>query len=353
MSLWKRTPKKSNVDIEFTCPSAAELVSLYAELAESARYQDFEKFVTAVKAAGDKPNQNIVVSAKSKDLEKKLVGYLHAWAESSKGPGIVYEIAVSPNRRKEDIAKAMLLKLRTTYPEVQWRGHSYRISENLNRHLAVIRTLYAVALTFGFQKVVDATFPRLFPGGSQASVDHSASAFPPCPIGVLILLFAAIGLLGIRFFWAAGNIRRFLLHRVILLTVPNTRVMLFFHFPMLILHAVLFFFLCRFYQSVSTSLDPSYISGLLTVFIILLAMNVVWLIFLRQGRNDKGPEVAWILNNLAFAGLAALGMCLFCRYAPSPSLELSIVAGLLLTNSALDFFLTGGNYFLGDAFGGG
>jgi hypothetical protein len=345
----KNPPKEPK--IEFGCPSVAELVTLYAQLAESAKHEDLQKLVDAVQ---NHPNDNFVVEARTDDSDKKLVGYLHAWANSSTEPGIVYEIAVNPERREEDIAKKLLAHLRKHKPR-SWRGNSFRISENLNRHLTVVRTLYAVALTFGFQKVVEATYFQVFHRFSvPVPGEHPITQFPPCEMAILILLFFSLGLLGIRFFWATGNIRRFLLQRVILLDPPNTRLLLFVHFPLLILHAVLFFFLCRFYWDICVNgLYDSYVSGLLTVFTFLLVLNIGWLYLLRRKRTDRGPEFSWMVNNIVFALLGVLSLWLFYSCPLGSDTELLIAAMLVLANSALDFVLTGGSYFLGDAFGGG
>jgi GNAT superfamily N-acetyltransferase len=337
---------------EFGCPTLTELVTLYAELAESARYEDLDKFLTAVTL---KPDQNIVVTVRSKDSNKKLMGYLHAWISEEGNRGIVYEIAVDPRYHGGKIAQKMLAHLRENKPNtIKWRGNSFRISPGLERQLVVVRMMYAVALTFGFQKIVDSTYNQVFRRFSPPSGDHPIQQLPPDTMKVVILLFFALGLLGIRFFWATGNIRRFVLHGVTELQPPNTRSLLFFHFPLLILHAVLFFFLCRFYQDICTNgLHDSYVLGLLIVFTFLLALNVAWLTLLRMKRVDRGPEFLWMANNIAFALLGIVAYQVFYHCHVEVNTQLFLTGLLVLSNSILDFLLTGGTYFLGDAFGGG
>jgi GNAT superfamily N-acetyltransferase len=338
--------------IDFGCPTASELVSLYAELAESARYEDLQKLVNAVQ---QDPNHNFLIEARSKDSNKKLMGYLHAWIGDAGDRGIVYEIAVDPRYHGGKIAQKMLAALLEKTPRIKWRGNSFRISPGLERQLVVVRMMYAVALTFGFQKIVDSTYNQVFRRFSPPSGDHPIQQLLPNTMVAVILLFFALGLLGIRFFWATGNIRRFVLHGVTdLKRPPNTTSLLLFHFPLLILHAVLFFFLCRFYQDICTyGLHDSYVLGLLLVFTFLLVLNVAWLTLLRMKRVDRGPEFLWMANNIAFAVLGIVAYQVFYHCHVEVNTQLVLTGLLILSNSILDFALTGGTYFLGDAFSGG
>jgi len=184
--------------------------------------------------------------------------------------------------------------------------------------------------------------------------DRSLPALPGTTLALLAGLFVAIGLIGIRFFWATGNIRRFLLQRVIALKPPKTRDLLLGHFPALVLHAVLFFFLCRFYQDVCLNgLKGSYVQGLVLVFSCLMSLNVLWLAVLRRKRKDPGPEFIWIANNAVFAALGIVYLEEWHGFDVHPQLSLAIALLLLLLNSTIDLLAAGRSYILGDSFGGG
>jgi GNAT superfamily N-acetyltransferase len=337
-------------ELTFTCPTVGELVDLYASLSEAAEPETFEKIL--------KSPQTICISARSKDSDKVLVGFLRAWLDPGTKTGVVYDIVVSPKRRGEDIAKALLDQLLNANKEAKWKGDSRRVVPNLDRHLTVIRTLYAVALTFGFQKVVESAYVQFLQLFSVPG-DHP---LPELSFGIkvlLALLFAALGFLGIRLFWAVGNIRRFVLRQIIFLNPPKTLYLLVFHFPILTLHAVLYFFLCRFYQDICLNgLYESYVEGLMWVFIVLLTLNVAWLVFLlRVGPNGKRgrfipPERLWAINNSTFAVAGLIFVTLLCCFHPPIEWSLFIATALILSNSGVNFSVTRRNYILGDAFGG-
>jgi hypothetical protein len=246
LSSWKKEePEKPSPT--FGCPTVGELVSLYAELSEPVNHKAFQKIVDS---AADREH-NIFVEVRSKG---KLVGFLRAWFDPPSGRGVVYEIVVSPERRREHIAKSLLHFL-ITKKLGDWKGDSRRVTANLDRHLAVVRTMYAVALTFGFQRVVEGSYLQFLRHFSKTLPNDRALPQLSGPITLLLaLLFVGLGLLGIRLFWATGNIRRFLLRQTILLNPAKTTSVLFLHFPVLLLHAVLFFF-CVVFSTISAGTD--------------------------------------------------------------------------------------------------
>lgn len=349
--------------LDFQAPTLGELVELYAELSESA---DPEAISRIIKSATDDPIHNICIIAR---LDNKLVGFLRAWKDTDANntgtaPGVVLDIVVNPHRRGEKIAKRLVNHLTTNKP-AQWKGDSRRVAPNLDRHLAVVRILYAVALTFGYQKVVEATYIQFLhpyaitPPGTNPTTGTNPPFFGTGVKLILTLLFASLGFLGIRLFWATGNIRRYVLRQIIFINPPKTLYLIIFHFPMLFLHAVFFFFLCRFYQDIcSYGLNELYVRGMIFVFVCLLFLNVVWLCFLRTGpkngpRPFRPPESTWLTNNLIFGAVSFVFLAsLPCYRLFSNEINLLIVTVLILGNSGLNFIYTGRNYILGDAFGG-
>jgi hypothetical protein len=160
--------------------------------------------------------------------------------------------------------------------------------------------------------------------------------------------------LGTRFFWAVGNIRRFVLQRVGQLDPPSRKWLVIAHFPLLFLHAVLFYILCRIYQDICIyGLKPHYSSSFVEAYGGLLALNVVWLLLLRHKRQDTGLEKLWMVNNAVSAMAAFAWLAAFKHCNISPEVQLFVASALFAMNSAIDLFGASHAYIMRDAFGGG
>ncbi len=347
--LWFRKQPREKPPIEPKAPSTAELARFYAQLSEQAEIESVEKTLQGAQANG-----KIFLTARSKTGE--IAGILRAWrdntdakAEAAARVGIVYEIAVSTDRRGQGDGRALLEDLRERYrgEHIVWMGNPSRVAANVDRDLSLIRNLYGIALIFGFQKVVESGYLQVTrdPGAAPVSAGEKA---------LLLALALVITGAGIRFFWAVGNIKRCVLERILKLDPPRRWVLVVIHFPILFLHAVLFFFLCRYFQDMCMrGIRDSYARGYIVVYIILLLLNVLWLRFLMYKRTDKGPEWVWIRNNGVFAVAGIVALIIFDCHALSTERQLSIASGLFLLNSIVDFIKTRGAYILRDAFGGG
>jgi len=342
------------------CPEVGELVGFYASLSEPADYKTIQETISSIV---QDPNHNIFLEARTKS--KELVGFLRAWTDAPecmrngtpqqtlKAHGIVYEIAVRSDYRGKGVGKRLLADLAERTKEWKlewdnWSGNPERIATNLDRGLNIIRTLYGVSLIFGFQRVVESSYVQLVGDSSGAALS------PTERLLLLPTLAIVLAALGTRFFWAVGNIRRCVLQRIIMLDPPKRWVLVLVHFPLLFLHAVLFFLLCRFYQDICMKgLSDLYSFGFIFVYTCLLTLNAVWLLLLMYKRTDKGPERLWIANNAVFAILALISLRVFPGPCVTSEHQLLIASGLFLVNSVIDFVKAKGAYILPDAFGGG
>jgi GNAT superfamily N-acetyltransferase len=344
-----RKKTEAELPIEKTPPTLGELVDLHAQISEPTEPEALGKIL---KPPLGSEGQYIWRVYRS---DSKVAGFLRAWTDGTYG--IVQDIVVSRDHRGEQIARALLAHLTADYRTVQWKGDSRRVAPNLDRHLTVVRILYAVGLTFGYQKVVEGSyFQFLHRFSAPPNVEFQVLPFSTQVI--MALLVAALGFLGIRIFWATGNIRRYVLRQMIFLNPPKTWHLLTLHFPLLLLHGALFFFLCHSYQDICLKgLNEPYVYGLLIVFITLLLLNLIWLCCLRVGEKDgpkslRPPERFWAINNSTFAGIGlAFGLLLHCLNLGA-EYKLLIVTLLILANNAVNFATTGRNYILGDALGG-
>jgi GNAT superfamily N-acetyltransferase len=341
-------------EISDMCPEPGELASFYAGISEPAEIKLIKETVDAATTA---PRHNIILSARSRDGQ--LAGILRAWTDASdetgqkpstgRARGIVHEIAVRGDYRGKGVGRALLagLRERTSAENIDWKGNSFRITANLDRDLSLIRNLYGISLIFGFQKVVESSYLQLVGDKTAASLSPGAKI-------LLITLALVLAAVGIRFFWAVGNIRRCVLQRIVRLDPPKRWVLVLVHFPLLFLHAVLFFFLCRFYQDICVNgLRHGYAFGFILVYLFLLGLNVGWLFLLEYNRTDKGPESLWIRNNAAFMIAGVICLVTLEHYHVTSEWELFSASGLFLLNSVVDFIRARGTYILSDAVSGG
>ncbi len=331
-------------------PSLGELVGFYASLSDSAES-------TAIQQIPASDSHNLFLSAR--DAQGLLIGILRAWKEPpltgeasapSSYSGVIYEIAVREANRGHGVGKALRAKLKesTKGENIAWKGNPSRIAASLDRDLAIIRALYGISLIFGFQKVVEASYVQLIGDPTAAALPSTVKkALLPC-------LAIVLSALGTRFFWAVGNIRRFVLQRVAQLDPPSRRILVIAHLPLLFLHAVLFYVLCRIYQDICMfGLKPHYASSFVQAYGALLTLNVAWLLLLRHKRQDTGPERLWISNNILFAIAAFVWLALFKHSQISPEIQLFVACGLFFANSAIDLLKASHAYVMRDAFGGG
>jgi hypothetical protein len=218
-----------------------------------------------------------------------------------------------------------------TRPEHSRSGTSAeRLSEaQIRAGMAIMQTVFAVAMTLGLREIVDDTYELLF---------HHRSAEGSSPTAILVLAAFAVTLLGVRFFWVPRNLYSYLLCDHGIHPDKVARNVVFFHFPIALFHAILFFFVCKSWSDVASqrmSLELALqFSGM---FGALLLVNALWLWRITPkaetaASEERRPAIIWRMNNLVCA-LATGALMAICHLGP-----------LFLLNSAIDFFMAAPGY---------
>ena len=223
-----------------------------------------------------------------------------------------------------------------------------RIRKNINSNLDLLRLIYVISYTLGYLRIAE-IFPYDISSWSKQDVIVRFTA---------VVLF----LLSVRFYWAVGNLRRYLMQKLNKAngTDKDTlkddlkgpfRLMMFMHVPALMAHSFIFFVLCRYLVDISkyfeepTTGEPPFIIFLL-LYCGLLVTNALWLKILTINSTAPYLERYWIRNNVisAFVGAVWVGVAwgiLGVHYEIMNG-ELFFFVGLIifLVNSGADFFNT-------------
>lgn len=200
--------------------------------------------------------------------------------------------------------------------------------------MAVIQTVYGLSLTLGYREIANWLFDAI-------------AAYHSCPdiqlMAVKFFMASVLILIEIRFFWASGNIRRFITRKE---SRPNDRkVVTVVHFPILLLHSFLLYIFCRLLSTIHEWKDVMAQGGRLVWFLVgFLALNGVWLLCLVFRRSNWEPELLWIKNNGITVLILSALMTVRGEFRPD-DLPLLLSAFLLLNvNSLADLFLRADSY---------
>jgi len=202
--------------------------------------------------------------------------------------------------------------------------------------ISLMQTVYAIFLVLGFRLLADSFSVFMIGGLDKPKTDIVV------PVSALWL---ALIFLGLRFFWAVGNLRRFILRRGDDSTVKVRRVVTTVHFPLLIIHAFLFYCLCRLHGELS---DPKLFDARSRLFVYwysgFLLLNSAWLFTLIWSQKDNEPERKWMVNN-AKSAIAALATFFILEWFNAPlTTSLPLVSLVFLYNSFVDLWRTSETY---------
>ncbi|HKW64355.1 MAG TPA: hypothetical protein VJN89_17520 [Candidatus Acidoferrum sp.] len=222
--------------------------------------------------------------------------------------------------------------------DVRWPLTTSTTLENLNRDLNLILTLYAISMALGFQVLAESFYRLCFP--------QSATAPRGTAIVLLTVLAFVLTAIGIRFFWAVNNIRRLILHRTAQLHSVGRRALVLFHFPVLFLHSLLFFILCRLQFNMHNSFD--HFNPFIGLYSLLLTLNAAWMLILTKGRLDTRPESFWMWNNFTFGFLGFLLMLIARVLSQAGAPVLWGASALFFVNSAIDLSFMPRAYIMGE-----
>lgn len=211
--------------------------------------------------------------------------------------------------------------------------------EDVHVGLTVMQTVYTVAMVLGFKNALEKSY----------SLFISPFEEPPGKLPHLVLLLAlvAIMLLGLRFFWVTRNLYEFVL-------TPSSdirrrmRATTLVHFPITLVHALLFFAVCQAYAeivtrnaTVSSGLAVDLVARFVFIFAGLLLLNGAWLLATFKPAKGK-PESIWGYSNVLFAALAAADVWLVLDVIRAPLIALAISAcAVFIVNSLIDLWRAG------------
>jgi len=324
----------------------AELAIFYAELCERAEGKSIKDLIDPKNSP--EGAEAFLCYCRDHQNENKLIGIARFWLHTGEKTGMIYDISVRSDYRGLGYAPALYDYARRRakgVPGLVLRGNPARITGNLDRELGVIRMVYAFSLTLGFREITESVYSLLFEG-------RSGLAWPEKLLFSVVAF--AVGSIGIRFFWGVGNIRRFVLRRVFDAN-PVPRPTLIYHVFMLLLHALVFIFICHLYKGlwiIPVPIDRPEMYFILGCGCFLL-LNSFWLRTLTFGRPGEGPERLWIRSNLFFGILLVLTVVVSMRCAVSTECTLLFSTFCILANSVYDLWKTRDVYVLSGTGGGG
>ncbi len=177
---------------------------------------------------------------------------------------------------------------------------------NFNANLDVLRVIYIASYLLGHVYLADAFGQNL-------------SFFTPNHL-MLMLWCIVLFSLSVRFFWAIGNIRRFMRNKFELARDNGDysresmkctlRSMVLLHTPILMAHSFTFLVLCKLLKSIVEQTvggkptgEVSY-DSFVYLYCALLLLNSFWLCLLADKWEKGEPEFIWMLNNLICSLLA-------------------------------------------------
>ena len=218
--------------------------------------------------------------------------------------------------------------------------------EDIRSGMNLMQTVYTVAMVFGVEKVVEASYGVLI---SRELVRRSASLEL-----ALCLLLLAIVLLSMRFFWVPRNINSYIVNWFDELQEKVFSRVTMIHFPIALLHAVLFYYLCQAFvdmvaagPEVESRAMAYHAARFVLLYASLLLLNAVWLFWITPRRTrQRSPGGIWAYNNIGFFVLVIVAFAV-CRSAGLPNLLLILLAcALFIANSVIDLALAAKYYIL-------
>ena len=106
----------------------------------------------------------------------------------------------------------------------------------------------------------------------------------------------------------------------------SRRSLVLLHFPILFLHSLFYFLLCRLHLDMHDSFE--HFKWFIGLYSLLLVLNAAWMLVLMAGRLDAKPEDFWMWNNLTFAVLGIVLMVIAQSLSLPGSLVLWVATGL-------------------------
>jgi len=219
--------------------------------------------------------------------------------------------------------------------------------EHVSAGLAVISAAYGFGMALGVRQAALGGYARLF------DPPHG----PGPAVSVIVIAVLALFLLAIRFFWVPRSLYAYSVVTKQDKIKKRFRRLMVCHFPIVVIHAILFFVVCQVFADLAVEHDaltnPGHLanleSELVLVYGILLTLNGVWLIAMTDHR-DPMPGYFWGINNVVFVALGIVVWFGLPQMIHISHATLTVVAlALLIANGAVDLRFTAPYYLLFDS----
>jgi hypothetical protein len=217
--------------------------------------------------------------------------------------------------------------------------------DDIRTGMNVAQTIYAVVMTFGLKIAFEALYPVIF-------APHSPKVGTLSPL-LISFVFFALMLLAMRFFWVIRNLYAYVLESINPNPEPTNeekvfRRLMLYHFPIALIHAVLFFFICEAFVEITASAQPAHnpVIHFVGLYVALLLLNGLWLLKVTPKENPGPAKTVWATNNLIF-GVLGFGVLLaFGIWSFSVNILLIAACVLFIINSVRDLRKAAAYYIL-------
>jgi hypothetical protein len=210
--------------------------------------------------------------------------------------------------------------------------------DDISSGMGVVQTVYGVGMALGLKNVLEASYRVFF-----LPVTKSPDTIPRWAIP---FAFVAVVLLAIRFFWVPRNLYSYLIRpHDEADTEDRFRKLTLFHIPIVMAHAVLFFFICHAFADMASPEAPSNATGaqLAVRFVAmyggLLLLNTLWLFWMTprpERGKDAEPGRIWARSNMVAVGLTLLLLGAFYLWRISPGALVVAAALIFIANGFYD-----------------
>ena len=218
--------------------------------------------------------------------------------------------------------------------------------EDIRAGIALMQTVYTIALVLGLETMVDASYALFFSPASELSARS----------GYLGLILITIILLAMRFFWVPRNLNSYIVGWYPVLGERVFRWLTMFHFPIALLHALLFYYVCQAFVDMThagvaleSDTMADYALRFAFFYALLLLLNALWLRRITP-RDSNAPTPPpgriWSGNNFRFAGVAFALMAAFELLGFSNGTFIVAVCAAFIANSLIDLWTASKYYIL-------
>jgi hypothetical protein len=156
-------------------------------------------------------------------------------------------------------------------------------------------------------------------------------------------------LLAMRFFWVSRNLYAYALFQSGTKTEKEIfRPLMLYHFPITLIHAVLFFFICEAFVEMAASVQTEHGPAIhfVVIYAALLLINAVWLFAITPKSNPWPGRKVWATSNLIHALIVFGVLTAFWIFGFSIVALLIATCALFVLNSVIDLHQAAEYYIL-------